>query len=782
MFPGPIQPRLRPFLSLHVLKHLTNASTPFLLWQSGYHRRWLRRNKVRFPQRSFPSLFALFLASYPLLLPSPLIFCIFHTEKRGKNEHWSPKLTIFFRLEQNRAASKLCKEFPNFDVVLIDSKDYFENTIAILSTIAHVDINTSVNAVMKVVLRHDRHLTSPNVRIVKEMVKEVTPTKVILSEETIYFDYLILACGTSYRSSIKAENLSSEFRVQALTREASDLSSSESILIVGGGLVGVELAGEIVVSYPKKKLTLATSGDRLLERMKPSVSKAAHKWLTEKGVTVLFGERVRQSKKDPTTFRLPSSAQKMRPDKAYWCTGFVPNNSLLKKNFSSSLADNGYVKVNEFLQVSGVEAANIFAIGDLADLDEEKMAERAFAHAKFVVKVIGNLNSGKPLSKSKAYKVPSKPPLMVISLGPDNALLCRNRKLSTQGSIAASFKRYTYRLMMSKPTKVIDPSNKSISRSLSTRISIDSDSFASKNPKVGIFGYSNFLTMDLATLLARLGSEVQLSFVADVDCNAADDLAKKIPLIKSQHIDTKIPATMLAGFKGCASIIFPFTTSIVNPLDHFKIYTDTIKSMTESGTISRLIIIHPGYRLESAPKSSILGKQLLELEECAKSISEKLSVIILRYAPLFESLKLTSANVVLKKCVKFPLPKNGIPFIAAEDVRDSAIRILASPEAHENRTYSIAGDVRVTGEDLANSIQTIVDESGATKISFEEIPASELFGELARITNAKTAPVYVDWYASPKHLTKLTDDLEQVLEKTSITLPEWTQINAHVFV
>ena len=42
------------------------------------------------------------------------------------------------------------------------------------------------------------------------------------------------------------------------------LEKSESVLIVGGGAVGVELAGEIAETYPDKKVTLVHSGTTLV--------------------------------------------------------------------------------------------------------------------------------------------------------------------------------------------------------------------------------------------------------------------------------------------------------------------------------------------------------------------------------------------------------------------------------------------------------------------------------------------------------------------------------------
>jgi NADH dehydrogenase FAD-containing subunit len=678
----------------------------------------------------------------------------------------------------SKAAQKISKEFPTYEVVLIDSKDYFENTIAVLTCLTHVDIASSVSAAMKIVIRHDHYLGG-NVRVIKELVKEVTPTKVILATETIYYDHLILACGTSYRSSIKAPNLTSDFRVQALSKDAADLAAVDSVLVVGGGLVGVELAAEIVHKYPNKQITLATAGDRLLARMKPNVSAAALKWLTSRGVKVAFNERVTQSTRDPTVFKFPTSGERVTPGKAYWCTGFVPNSNLLVKHFAGSLSDSGFVKVNSYLQMQGAENQNVWVVGDIADLSEEKMAERAWAHASYVVKCLKTLRKGQPLTK--AYKSPKKPPLMVISLGPDTSLLCTNRKLTTQGSVAASVKRWSFRTMMLKQVKQNGAFSPRLP-DLETRLALDSAQFTSSgsNKKIALIGHCNRIVTDLATLLSQLGTEVHILTSADVDKNTADQLAEKSPaLIKSHNANPKIANSILTPLRGLGTVVFPYAMAAQDPVDLLQPYLEHLATLTKEGSLKRFIVVHPGYYLDRAPKKSILGNRMRELEELVRNIDPKLKVTIVRYAPIFEALRMTSGSVVESKVVKFPLPQKGLPLIAAEDIRDSVVKILTSTDdQHDNQVYSICGDTRITPNDVCQAIQSV----SGHPITFEEIPASQLNSALTRLSSSKMAPMYIDWWAHSKHLTKQTEDLDTILGLPSISLADWVQLNSHFFV
>lgn len=60
------------------------------------------------------------------------------------------------------------------------------------------------------------------------------------------------------------------------------------------------------------------------------------------------------------------------------------------------LAENGALKVNDYLQVDGF--SNVFAVGDCADINEPKMAYHADLHANVAVNNISNSLSGKELT------------------------------------------------------------------------------------------------------------------------------------------------------------------------------------------------------------------------------------------------------------------------------------------------------------------------------------------------------------------------------------------------
>ncbi len=94
------------------------------------------------------------------------------------------------------AARKLENEF---DVTLIDSKDYFEFTPGILRTIVeppHAE---------KIQVLHSRYLK--RARIIVGEVKEVAETFVKVNGKKIGFDYLVISSGSRYELPIKEQNI-----------------------------------------------------------------------------------------------------------------------------------------------------------------------------------------------------------------------------------------------------------------------------------------------------------------------------------------------------------------------------------------------------------------------------------------------------------------------------------------------------------------------------------------------------------------------------------------------
>jgi apoptosis-inducing factor 2 len=146
------------------------------------------------------------------------------------------------------------------------------------------------------------------------------------------------------------------------------IESSESVLIIGGGPTGVELAGEIVVDYPEKKVTLVHRGPRLLEFIGDKASKKCLDWLTSKKVDVLLQQSVDLSSlSDSDNSYKTSGGETVVADSHFVCIGKPLSSSWLHSSILKECLDNkGRLMVEKDLRVKGYN--NIFAIGDITDI------------------------------------------------------------------------------------------------------------------------------------------------------------------------------------------------------------------------------------------------------------------------------------------------------------------------------------------------------------------------------------------------------------------------------
>ncbi len=308
-----------------------------------------------------------------------------------------------------------------YKVILIDSKDYFEFTPSVLRTIVEPSHIKKIQAI------HSGYL--PKAVLIKGNAIGVTGNEVLTRANGIRYDYLVVCTGSSYKAPIKDGAAIIATRAHELVSCAQKLRQSNSVLIIGGGLVGVELAAEIIGKCPSKKVTVVHGNSELIERNPAIARNYAYRFLKKRNVRMVFGERVmeKQGKVYSTNKNKQFSA-----DIAFMCTGISPNSGYLRGFFATSLDSRGFLKVNRFLQVEGFR--NIFAAGDVTAIMEEKTAQNAEKHGEIIAGNIEALEIGREL---KDYR--PKPRIMAISLGKWNGIIVY-RNFALTGIIAAFVK------------------------------------------------------------------------------------------------------------------------------------------------------------------------------------------------------------------------------------------------------------------------------------------------------------------------------------------------------
>ena len=339
-----------------------------------------------------------------------------------------------------RAQSALSDDF---DVTVVDYKDYFEYLPGVLRLFVRPS--------------HHHALTFPIPRqrnkFVLARVTEIGTTAVKIegddARESIPFDYLLLACGSTYpcppvRPTSGEAMLPS--RRQRWKRAAADLAAATSVLVIGGGPVGVELAAEIASAHPSMRLTLVTAAQTLCAEMPPQVGVVVRRWLEERGVTLHFEERAEPA--SDSRGCMLSDGKLIVADIVYQCTGGAPETSALRANWT--LDRRGHATVNKHLQLLGAatETPHIYAIGDMIALPADAtcthtgLGHTAELNAHVAAENVRRSSGGNALLEYPDGAVGSHlaPRVYCISLGEADGVLVFNG-LVASGMIAAIAKR-----------------------------------------------------------------------------------------------------------------------------------------------------------------------------------------------------------------------------------------------------------------------------------------------------------------------------------------------------
>ncbi|XP_022107055.1 apoptosis-inducing factor 2-like [Acanthaster planci] len=236
--------------------------------------------------------------------------------------------------------------------------------------------------------------------------------------EDIGYDYLVVATGSrgSFPSKISGGEDSSVY-INQYTDMLQKIKACKDIVVIGGGAVGVEMAGEITTDFSDKQVTLIHSRDYLVEGdFSPKFRRGAEEQLRAKGVKLVLGEKVTNLADLPTdgssrcTVKTDKGTE-VEADLVLVCVGQPCNSSAYAASLSDRVEGTGHLKVNKYLQVEGLD--DVFAIGDCCNIHQLKLAYFAGQHGELVAKNLQLLAQGK--TDLKAWPAPGR--MMALPVG-----------------------------------------------------------------------------------------------------------------------------------------------------------------------------------------------------------------------------------------------------------------------------------------------------------------------------------------------------------------------------
>lgn len=181
-------------------------------------------------------------------------------------------------------------------------------------------------------------------------------------------------------------------------------------MIIGGGSTGIELAGEIASAHKEKEVILVHAHKTLLASNSPKkLTNTLKCQLEDVKVKLILGEKIifpeggiSHGLSSKTLYT--DHGTKIESDVQFITTGSKPN-SALASTLDASLLEDGtkLVKVTPTLQLDHPDYKHIFAIGDITNIKETKLAFRARLHGDITAK---NIKALVTEQKLKMYKPP----------------------------------------------------------------------------------------------------------------------------------------------------------------------------------------------------------------------------------------------------------------------------------------------------------------------------------------------------------------------------------------
>jgi NADH dehydrogenase FAD-containing subunit len=316
------------------------------------------------------------------------------------------------------AGAKLARKLRGkAEVVLVNPLDYFEVPMAAPRNLVQPDFAERAILPFAQALPEVQHVRAKLIELSAEggWVQTAGGGRLLISG-----DISVLATGSCFASGlVRGTEGSIGERKTLYARFHERLRASRRVLIAGGGPIGVEIAGEISETWPDKAITLIEAGPRLLAGTSEEAATHAASVLAGRGVRIITGDRLEGDQHVPEDIfaaggtAMTSAGRPIPYDLLVWCIGGRPNTDYMRAHFPRALNDRSQVCVTPDLRVLGF--SHLFAVGDITDLPENKMAWVVGGHVNVVATNIGDVLKGG--AGTKRYKAKTGNSMMAVTLG-----------------------------------------------------------------------------------------------------------------------------------------------------------------------------------------------------------------------------------------------------------------------------------------------------------------------------------------------------------------------------
>jgi len=279
-------------------------------------------------------------------------------------------------------ASNLFRSNPKYRVVLIDRHPYHTLKTQLHEAAVHKsEVTIDIGRIIK---KHNIEFHLGAVTALDLVNRTVT-----IGETSLPFDYLVLAIGSQanfynipglkehslvLQTASDAKNIYDHLSVLCAQASAEkDGARQKELLrfvVGGGGLTGIELAGEIVdhvgdsvrnygMAGDIPEIIIVEAADDILPASDASLRQSTRKRLLEKGVKILTRTRVVGVSSEEISL---STGERLRARTLVWTGGIRISDIARSSGFE--IGESGRILVNEFLR--SATSSFVYAIGDNA--------------------------------------------------------------------------------------------------------------------------------------------------------------------------------------------------------------------------------------------------------------------------------------------------------------------------------------------------------------------------------------------------------------------------------
>ncbi len=264
-------------------------------------------------------------------------------------------------------------------------------------------LNYKNSIVEKLVKGVEFLLKKNKAEVLKGKVKIVSKNNAVVNnEKKVEFKNLIVAVGSKPTTIPPFTQIDGE-RILLSDHIFSLKKIPESILIVGAGVIGIEMA--TVFSAFGSQVYVVEIMDEILPGTDKEMAKRLRKILKEKGIEIYTGSKIidfKDEKKIRVKVQKNDEIKEFEVDSVLISVGRKGNtDELFCDSIKVEVDKKGFIKVDSSYRVLSGEALNFYAIGDV--IGGKLLAHRAMRHGEEVSDVL----LGKPIKKTDDYFIPS---------------------------------------------------------------------------------------------------------------------------------------------------------------------------------------------------------------------------------------------------------------------------------------------------------------------------------------------------------------------------------------